>query len=349
MHDRTLGPWQHEHVFGQDRKRPGESRTRVVIGITATMMVVEIVSGVLFGSMALLADGLHMASHASALTIALVAYVYARRHARDARFSFGAGKVNALGGFTGAVLLVVFALTMAWESVGRMLAPIEIAFDQAIAVAVLGLLVNGGSALILDHHRGAGEERHHDHNLRAAYLHVLADAVTSLLAILALVAGKFYGLLWMDPLMGIVGAALVTRWSLGLLRSTTSVLLDRQAPEAVRRAVREAIEAEADNRLADLHVWSIGPNLYSVVVSVVSAEPREPEHYKNLLPGDIGLVHRTVEVHRCPGATRSDPARSPDRKLDVVRAAARHSFPTAEIGTMLAEIERGYGEAGDPR
>lgn len=304
MHTRALDRWRHEHVFGQDRRRPGESRTLLVIAITATMMVVEIVSGILFGSMALLADGLHMASHATALTIALVAYVYARRHARDWGFSFGAGKANALGGFTGAILLVVFAVTMAWESAGRIIAPVDIAFDQAIAVAVLGLLVNGASALILGHRHEGDEAHHHDHNLRGAYLHVLADALTSLLAIFALLTGKFYGLVWMDPIMGVVGAVLVTRWSVGLLRSTVSVLLDKEAPDHIRRAIRESIEADSDNRVADLHVWSIGPSIYSVVVSVVASEPREPDHYKDLLPEGIGLVHRTVEVHRCPEPVR---------------------------------------------
>jgi cation diffusion facilitator family transporter len=300
MHTHALGRWQHDHVFGQDRRRPGESRTVIVIALTAAMMVVETVSGIVFGSMALLADGLHMASHASALTIALAAYVYARRHARDARFSFGAGKVNALGGFTGAVLLVVFAATIAWESVARIVTPVGIAFDQAIAVACLGLVVNGVSAVILGHRHDEDEGHAHDHNLRAAYLHVVADALTSLLAIFALLAGKLLGLVWMDPLMGIAGAALVARWSFGLLRATTAVLLDAQAPEPVRRAVRESIEADPAARVADLHVWSIGPNLWCVALSVVTSEPREPDHYKGLLPQGFGLVHPTVEVHACP-------------------------------------------------
>jgi cation diffusion facilitator family transporter len=307
MHTHTLHPWQHNHTFGQDRKRAGESRTLLVIAITATMMVVEVAAGILFGSMALLADGLHMASHASALTITAVAYVYARRHARDKRYSFGAGKVNALGGFTGAVLLAMFALVMAWESVGRLIAPVEIAFNQAIGVAVLGLVVNGVSVLILGHR----DEHHHDHNLRGAYLHVLADALTSLLAIVALAAGKYYGLVWMDPVMGVVGAVLVARWSVGLLRSAGSTLLDKQAPEELQRAIRQAIEQEADNRVADLHVWSVGPGIYSVVVSVVSDEPQHPDHYKQLLPDDLGLVHRTVEVHQCPGESVPQTRRNP--------------------------------------
>src|SRR5512136_254416 len=232
MHYKNLQPWQHMHAFGQDRKRAGESRTLVVVGLTLTMMVVEIAAGILFRSMALLADGLHMASHAAALSINAFAYIYSRRHAHDARYTFGTGKVNALGGFTGAVLLVVFALVMAWESLGRVLHPVPIAYDQAIFVAIVGLIVNGASVFILDHgpdahqhghdtgdgderHHEADSGRHHDHNLRSAYLHVLADALTSLLAIFALLAAKYLGLIWMDPVMGVLGAVLVSRWSMG--------------------------------------------------------------------------------------------------------------------------------------
>jgi cation diffusion facilitator family transporter len=291
------------------------------------MMVVEITTGIVFGSMALLADGLHMASHAAALSITAFAYVYARRNAHDQRYSFGTGKVNSLGGFTGAVLLAIFALMMAWESVGRLINPVDIAFNQAILVAFAGLLVNGASVFILGHthehghtsepehhHEGENEcvdgshqhgehhhhdHRHHDHNLRAAYLHVLADALTSLLAILALVAGKYYGLIWMDPLMGIVGALLVARWSLGLLRTTSAVLLDRQGPEHIRSAIRESIAGDNDDRVADLHVWSIGPNIYAVELAVVTHDPKPPEQYKEALPKQMGLAHVTVEVHRC--------------------------------------------------
>jgi len=301
MHTDELDRWQHEHTFGQDARRPGESRTMLVIALTAVMMAVEIAAGLAYGSMALLADGLHMASHAAALTITAAAYVYARRHASDERFSFGAGKVNALGGFTGAILLGLFALMMAWESLGRILTPVGIVFNQAIAVAVVGLVVNGVSVLLLGHDSAEGEEghHHHDHNLRAAYLHVLADALTSLLAIFALLAGKFLGLVWMDPLMGIVGAVLVARWSLGLLRATSGVLLDRQAPANVGDSIREAVERGSDAVVADLHVWSVGPGIYSVIVSVVTSAPEPPDHYKRLMPDHPGLVHRTVEVQRC--------------------------------------------------
>ncbi|RPI61840.1 MAG: cation transporter [Lysobacterales bacterium] len=332
MEEDALARWRHDHSFGQDRRRPGETRTQLVIAITATMMVVEIAAGVLFGSMALLADGLHMASHAAALGINAYAYAYARRHARDASYSFGTGKVNTLGGFTGAVLLAAFALLMASESVQRLVVPVPIAFDQAIWVAVLGLVVNGVSLLILGrdhgHAHGADDERHedeahdhhdhdhahehdhehahaaagHDHNLVAAYLHVLADALTSVLAIVALLAAKYFGLAWMDPFMGLVGAALVARWSFGLLKATSAVLLDRSAAPGVCAAVKEAIERVDGNRVIDLHVWCIGLNLYSAALTVVTPSPRPPEHYKALLPAGLNIVHATVEIHSAPAA-----------------------------------------------
>jgi len=311
--------WQHDHSFGQEKKRPGEVRTIIVIVVTAIMMVVEIATGLMFGSMALLADGLHMAAHAAALTVTASAYIYARRHAHDQRFSFGTGKVNSLGGFAGAILLAVFSLMMAFESVVRLLDPVEIAFNQAILVAILGLLVNGASAFILGHEHEHGEadslknhdhesdshhehhghdHHHHDHNLRGAYLHVLADALTSLLAIFALLAGKYYALNWMDPLMGIVGAILVAQWSVGLLRTSGAVLLDRQGPQELQHAIREGIETDSDDRVVDLHLWSIGPNIFAVELAIVSDAPQSPDHYKHRLPKNMGLAHVNVEVHQ---------------------------------------------------
>jgi cation diffusion facilitator family transporter len=301
----------HSHAFGQDIKRPGEARTFIVIAITATMMIVEIIAGMVYGSMALLADGLHMASHAVALSINAFAYIYARRYARDERFSFGTGKVNTLGGYTGAVLLAGFALVMAIESIARLIVPVQIAFNQAIFVAVLGLIVNGASVLILGHHDHPESSQdhdhddhhhdhahhHHDHNLISAYLHVLADALTSLLAIFALLGAKFFGFVWADPLMGIVGAILVARWSLGLLRSTSVVLLDQQGPTDLQQAIQKSIESEADTRVVDLHVWAIGPKMYSAIIAVVARRPQQPDYYKRLLPAGSGLVHTIVEVH----------------------------------------------------
>ena len=288
----NLQNWTHDHIFGQDQKRAGELRTIIVIIITTSMMIIEITTGLVFGSMALLADGLHMASHATALTINAFAYIYARRHAHDTRYSFGTGKVNALGGFAGALLLAIFALIMVWESVERFINPVEIAYNQAIMVAILGLIINGASVFILghDHHD------HHDHNLRAAYLHVLADALTSLLAIVALFIAKYIGLVWMDPLMGVVGAILVSRWSLSLLNSTSAVLLDKQEPKSLEIKIRQCIEVN-DCKIIDLHLWSKGPNIYSAIISVLARSAKKPEYYKKLISPDPRLVHLTVEVN----------------------------------------------------
>jgi len=300
MHTERLEWWQHEHVFGQDQVKAGERRTLLVVLLTAAMMLIEIAAGIAFGSMALLADGLHMASHATALGISVFAYVYARRLARHPRYSFGTGKVNALAGFASAVLLVIFAAAMAWESIDRLISPIPIALNQALVVAVAGLLVNGASAWILarpGHHSHHGHR--HDHNLRAAYLHVLADALTSLLAIFALLAAKLFAATWLDPVMGVVGAALVTRWSLGLLHETSRVLLDAQLPGNATERLRQAIEAQGDDRVADLHLWSIGPGIQAAAIVVVSDAPRSPDHYRGLIPPDLHVVHATVEVQRC--------------------------------------------------
>jgi cation diffusion facilitator family transporter len=301
MQEEQLARWRHSHNFGQDQKRPGEFRTLVVIAITAAMMIVEIAAGIAFGSMALLADGLHMGSHAVALSINAFAYIYARRHAHNARYSFGTGKVNTLGGYTGAVLLAVFAAIMAWESVLRLIEPVSIAFNPAIFVAVIGLIVNGASVLILGvghEHSHGHDHQHHDHNLKSAYLHVLADALTSLLAIFALLIAKYFGAVWMDPLMGIVGAVLVARWSLGLLRSTSAILLDEQGPESTQKAIRDSIEQDPGDRIVDLHLWTVGPGIYSVIISVVSRSPQDPQHYRSLLPEHLNLHHVSFEIHK---------------------------------------------------
>ena len=307
----AIEDWQHDHVFGQDKPRLGERRTLIVVALTAVTMVLEIVAGWVYGSMALLADGLHMGSHFVALSIAAGAYIYARRHARDRRWAFGTGKVNALAGCVGAVLLAQFAFLMLWGSFDRMLNPVAISFDEAIIVAFLGLAVNAASVVILDprghghhhahhHHHDHGHGHGTDHNLRAAYLHVLADALTSLLAIGALLCGKFFGFAFMDPVMGVVGALLILRWSWGLLRSTGALLLDEQAGEQTCKAITGAIEADRQDRIIDLHVWSIGPGIYAAILSVLTERQRSPEDYKRCLPKDLGLVHVTVEVHR-PG------------------------------------------------
>lgn len=316
MHTHNMSRWTHDHVFDQDKARPGERRTLIIVVVTAVFMVVEIVAGLYYGSMALLADGLHMASHTVALGISVAAYVYARRRARDARFSFGTGKVNSLAAFASAILLAGFAALMAVESVERLFNPVAISFDQAILVATIGLLVNGASAWLLastprHHHHGHDHDHHHqhhhdektelqkDHNLRAAYLHVLADALTSLLAIIALLAGKYAGAVWLDPVMGILGAILVARWSWGLLNMSAKVLMDWQADTPVMERVREALLVDEQDRIADLHVWSIGQGQYAAEVTIVTDSEHGPDHHKTLIPQGLGIVHATVEVHRC--------------------------------------------------
>ena len=311
MHTTSIERWLHDHTFGQDRKKSGERRTLIVIVITAVTMVVEIIAGSIFGSMALLADGLHMGSHASALVISAFAYYYTRRRAADARFNFGTGKVNSLAAFASAVILALFALVMVWESTKRFFSPVSIEFNSAILVAIVGLVVNGVCLVILGGHGHSHDKhehehshdhdfKHKDHNLLAAYFHVLADALTSVLAIFALLAGKYLGQEWLDPAMGIVGAALIVRWSYGLLRLSSHVLLDMQAPVEVRDAIRHAVEAESDNRVSDLHVWAVGPGIYAAEIAVVASAPQAPDHYSKLLPHGIPLVHVTVEVHLCP-------------------------------------------------
>ena len=299
MEEEILKRWRHQHSFGQDQKRPGEFRTLLVITITASMMIVEIAAGIAFGSMALLADGLHMGSHAVALSINAFAYVYARSHAHNERYSFGTGKVNTLGGYTGAILLAVFATMMAFESITRLIEPVEIAFNQAIFVAVVGLVVNGASVLILGMDHGHHDHHHHDHdhNLKSAYLHVLADALTSFLAIFALLIGKYFGAIWMDPLMGIVGAILVARWSFSLLKTTSTIILDEQASADICNTIQLAIESEESSRITDLHVWTIGPGIYSAVISIVSNNPQQPAYYKSRIAELIELQHVSVEVN----------------------------------------------------
>lgn len=304
MHTHHLNRWAHDHVFNQDERRAGERRTLLVVAITAVMMVIEIAGGLIYGSMALLADGLHMGSHAAALGLAVFAYVISRRLASDRRFAFGVGKINSLAGFGSAVMLMGFALIMVIESTQRLFNPLSIAFDQALIVATVGLVVNGVSAWVLmstphEHHHGHGDHHHHDHNLRGAYLHVLADALTSLLAIFALLAGKYLGVVALDPLMGIVGAILVARWSVGLIRDASRVLLDRQAEAHDVDALRKAIEHDSTDRVSDLHVWSIGHGILAAEIAVVSDKPREPGYYKSLIPPKLNIVHATVEVHQC--------------------------------------------------
>lgn len=308
MHIGNLDQWQHDHHFHLDNT-DGERGTRRVILLTLVMMVVEIGAGMTYGSMALLADGWHMGTHAAALGITVFAYTYSRRHKDNPRYSFGTGKVGVLGGFASAIVLAVVALLMAMESIQRFFTPVEIHFNEAIGVAVVGLIVNIVSAFMLQtghgnhHHHGEGHAHHahhHDHNLRAAYLHVMADALTSLLAIFALLTGKMLGWVWMDPVMGIVGAVLITRWSWGLLHDTSGILLDSANQQKVE-AIQRAIEADSDNRVTDLHLWQVGANRYAVIISLVTHFPKAPEYYKVLLKDFSELEHISVEVNQCHG------------------------------------------------
>jgi cation diffusion facilitator family transporter len=271
------------------------------------MMVVEITAGFMYGSMALLADGWHMGTHAIALGITAFAYSYARRHANSPRYSFGTGKVGVLGGFASAVVLAVVAFLMAVESVKRVFSPIPIQFNEAITVAALGLVVNLVSALILhgrpahQHTHDSDRKLHRDHNLYAAYLHVIADALTSLLAIIALSAGKVFGWIWMDPVMGMVGAALITKWSYGLLRDTSKILLDAGVTQKTHSAILTTIESDSDNRVSDIHIWPLGSYHYAAIIALVTHYPKPPEHYKDLLAGFEDLEHVTIEVNECNG------------------------------------------------
>jgi cation diffusion facilitator family transporter len=304
MHGTHPETWQHSHDYLSDGHEKNERQTRLVIALTAVMMVAEIAAGTVFNSMALLADGWHMASHASALSITAFAYWFARRHRNNSRFSFGTGKVGMLGGFSSAVVLGVVALLIAWESSFRFFNPLQISFDQAMSVAAVGLAVNLVSAWLLrDGHHHAGGHHHgheHDHNLRAAYLHVLADALTSLTAIFALLCGKVFGWMWMDPAMGIVGSLVIARWSYGLLRETSAVLLDGAVSVETTEKLRAALEDHTDDLVSDLHVWHVGPGRLAALVVIISAEQRPTEHYRTLLGSVTALAHVTVEVVRCP-------------------------------------------------
>jgi len=316
MHAQILKHLQHDHDFAVINEK-GERRTRQVLALTFLTMSLEIAAGIMFGSMALLADGWHMATHVAAFMITLFAYRYSRIHADDHTFAFGSGKVGVLGGFASSVALGVVALMMLIESGERLLKPAVIHFDEAIMVASFGLLINVICALLLkDHHDHDHDHHyHHDHNLKAAYAHVLADALTSILAIIALTAGKYYGWIMLDPAMGIVGALVITRWSYVLMRETSPVLVDESVALHYKKAIAERIENDADNRISDLHVWRVGPGHFAVIVSLVSHTPKAPGYYKDLLKnlhtfdGVNKLSHITVEVNQCPGGACSDSER----------------------------------------
>ncbi len=302
MHRTDHSQFRKAHNFVPDFSH-AERRTRIVIGITAAMMVVEIAVGLMSHSMALLADGWHMSTHVIAFLITAVAYYLARRNAANARFSFGTGKIGVLGGFTSAVVLSIVALLMAGESVHRLFVPLEIHFNEAIGIACVGLLVNLGCAVLLaDRHResGGGSSHREDLNLRAAYLHVLADAFTSVLAITALTGGKFFGWAWLDPVVGVVGSGVVFSWAYTLLRDTSGILLDSTpASSDLPDQIRRAVESDGDSLVSDLHVWQVGIGKFAAMISVVAHEPKSCDAYRALLRGHNELVHVTIETQHC--------------------------------------------------
>jgi len=305
MHIYHLDQWKHSHHYVMDNGH-GERNTRRVIFLTLMMMIIEISAGYLFGSMALLADGWHMGTHAAALGITAFAYYYARRKSSDPNYSFGTGKVGVLGGFASAVLLAVIALLIGVESFSRLINPSPIQFNEAIAVAVLGLIVNLISAWLLQGKHGHPHHHNHthshqDHNLRAAYLHVLADALTSMLAIMALLTGKIFGWIWMDSIMGIVGALVITKWSHGLLVDTGKILLDRDVNQEAVDEIRTKIETDSDTRVTDIHVWRVGSHHLAAIISLVTHYPKSPDYYKKLLLEFDEIVHVTIEVNQCEG------------------------------------------------
>ncbi|MEN1836121.1 CDF family Co(II)/Ni(II) efflux transporter DmeF [Pseudomonas lijiangensis] len=291
----------HDHVFLGSAHEENAKRTLWVVALTVVMMVGEIVAGYITGSMALLADGFHMATHAGALGIAAAAYSYAKRHASSSRYSFGTGKVGDLGGFASALILGMVSLAIAVESVMRLLQPTEVQFGTATLIAIVGLIVNIVSALLLGHGHSHGHDDHHGHghghgdnNMKSAYVHVIADALTSVLAIAALLAGRYLGWVWLDPVMGIVGAIVIARWAWSLMGVTSAVLLD-QTDEHVAEEIRELVEKPGDATITDLHVWRVGPEAHAAIVSVLGESTVSAESIRERLKPVHEVSHLTVE------------------------------------------------------
>lgn len=291
--------WEHSHDFGVDNAQ-NKSKVKIVFWLTTIIMVLEIAAGTWSGSMALLADGWHMGTHSAAFLIAIFAYSYAKKNANNKSFSFGTGKVNYLGGFASAIALAIVALLMILESVQRIIEPNNIHFNEAIIVAVVGLIVNIVSAFILkdDHHHHDHDHHDHDHNMKAAYLHVLADALTSVLAIVALLTGKYMGIIWIDPVMGIVGAIVILHWSYGLIKESSSVLLDQSVDVSTFEKVSQTLN-ERNTIINDIHVWKIASTHQAAILSVSSPSPLRTEEYKKILSESLPqLSHVSVEVNK---------------------------------------------------
>lgn len=301
-HTSDISRWQHAHDYGSD-STIAERRTWAVVAITASTMLVELTGGYLFNSMAVVADGWHMSTHAVALSLAGVAFAYSRRAAKDTRFAFGPWKVEALGGYTSALLLVGVAIYMAWQSVQRLYRPLTIQYGHALIVAVIGLGVNVVCALILrGHEKHVHSEDHSrapvDLNSKAAYLHVIADALTSILAIVALLAGRYFQIRVFDPLMGIVVGALITSWAFGLLRDSSRVLLDREMDHEIVSRIRTLIEADDDSRVSDLHIWRVGKMKFACALAIVCTKGQHATDYREKLRQLEEVAHLTIEVQQ---------------------------------------------------
>ncbi len=319
-HVHPIEDYRHEHVFLGARHDENARRVWAVVALTAVMMTAEIAGGTLLGSLALVADGWHMSTHAAALTISALAYHFARRHARDERFAFGTGKLGDLASFASAIILGMIALFIGYESVARLLNPIAIYYDEAIAIAALGLLVNLVSAWLLRDDQAHDHRHHHDHHyddgghghghshprydrdlsLRAAYIHVLADAVVSLLAIGGLLTAKLLSWPFIDPIVGLIGTGVILSWAYGLARASGGILVDSVPDRWLAREMRKRLESKGD-AVSDLHLWRIGPGHYAATISILSGDPKPPQVYKDKLAGLPKLSHITVEVERCPG------------------------------------------------
>jgi len=313
VHQHQIDLWQHQHIFSAGKQHI-EKKTLIVIIITFTMMVAEIFFGWLTNSMALLADGWHMGTHAFALGISLIAYILARKHAGNSHFAFGTWKIEILGAYTSALILGTVSVLMVYASIERLIKPLQIHYNQALLVAIIGLVVNVVCAIILNtgshsrtHHHNHDDSRaykHHSHNdlnLKSAYLHVVADAVTSVLAICALIMVRYFGTNWLDPFMGIVGAMLIARWAFLLLRDSSYILLDHEKESPLSQEIREKIESDGDTRISDLHLWKVSDNKYACIIAVVATTRHSIAEYKKRLDKIHELAHVTIEVNECKG------------------------------------------------
>ena len=292
MPPHPIKKWQHRHDFANHNLR-GERRAYSVFLLTIMTMFIEIIAGTVYGSMALLADGWHMSTHAVAFLITIFAYQYARKHADNPSFTFGTGKASVLGGFSSAIALGLVALIMLGESVHRLISPQPIQFNEAIMVAVIGLSVNIISVFLLK------DNHHHDHNLKAAYFHVLADTLTSVLAIAALIAGKYWGWNWVDAVMGIVGSLIITRWAISLIQQTAPILLDASIAPEYQQAIINTLETQDDNKVTDIHIWKVSADHYAAMISLVTHNAKPVGYYKQLLTKFDKIDHLTIEVNHC--------------------------------------------------